>query len=82
MEQHEVDVVLMDLQMPEMDGIEATRQLRARWPNRPVHVLALTANTRPEDEAACQEVGRDGHVGKPISLDALRETLLAVAGRR
>ena len=82
MDKHDIDVVLMDLQMPEMDGLEATRQIRVRWPDRRVHILALTANTRPEDEAACEAAGMDGHIGKPISLDALRDTLLAVARNR
>ncbi|MGQ0573202.1 MAG: response regulator [Pseudonocardia sp.] len=69
-----VDVVLMDVQMPELDGLEATRRLRAEHgPGRP-HVVAVTANATAEDRAACLRAGMDHYVAKPI-----RPAVLAAA---
>lgn len=74
---HRPDVTLMDLQMPEMDGIEATRQIRL-GPNNPrVPILAFTANVYAEDEARCLEAGMDGFIGRPIESEALYTALLA-----
>ena len=71
------DVVLMDMQMPEMDGLEATRQLRLLpLPRQPV-VIAVTANAFPEDRAACLDAGMDHFISKPASLEQLRSALLA-----
>ncbi len=71
------DVVLMDMQMPEMDGLEATRQLRLLpLPRQPV-VIAVTANAFPEDRAACLDAGMDHFISKPASLGQLRSALLA-----
>ena len=68
------DAVLMDVRMPEMDGLEATRRLRASGgPNADVPVTALTANVAPEERRACFEAGMDSHIGKPID----RRKLLA-----
>ncbi len=71
------DVVLMDLQMPEMDGEEATRLIRAaeRGSDRHVRILAVTAQTRPQDLEQCLDAGMDGFLAKPFSLRALREAL-------
>ena len=70
------DVVLMDIQMPELDGLEATRRIRARWPDgaRP-RIVALTANAMAEDRAATVEAGMDGYLSKPIRPDELTEAL-------
>ena len=66
------DVVLMDMQMPEMDGLEATRQIRRRWPtgSRP-RIIAMTANVMKEDQEACSAAGMDDYLGKPIQVEAL-----------
>lgn len=72
-QQGEFDLVLMDLQMPVMDGLEATRRIRALPPPRGrVPVIAVTASAMPEQVEACRAAGMDGHLAKPID----RETLL------
>jgi signal transduction histidine kinase/CheY-like chemotaxis protein len=70
------DVVLMDCHMPEMDGFEATRRLRASpGKGAQVPIFALTASTLPEDVAACEAAGMDGCLAKPVSMERLVETL-------
>ena len=67
------DLVLMDVQMPEMDGREATRRMRAsdRAYLRDLPVLAMTADAFAEDVYACMEAGMDGHVSKPVDMNQL-----------
>ncbi len=69
------DVLFMDIQMPEMDGLEATRQIRSRWPERQIHIIAMTANVAPEDVRRCREAGMDDFLGKPILVAALSGVL-------
>ncbi len=69
------DIILMDVQMPVMDGLEATRAIRtSRGPNRQGHIIGLTAALGPQFEAQCIEAGMDGYLPKPIQ----RATLLAL----
>lgn len=76
------DLVLMDMQMPNMDGLEATRQLRASGgPNAATPVIALTANVLDSQKKACADAGMDDHVAKPIDPKILIERVLALAGR-
>ena len=70
---HKPDVVLMDLGMPEMDGLEATRQIRAMASHVPI--IALTAYAMPEDREAMLAAGMDDCVVKPITRDRLRDAL-------
>ena len=70
-----VDVVLMDCQMPVLDGLDATRELRAL--GSVVPVLALTASASAEDERACRAAGMDGYLTKPIDTAALASALEA-----
>ena len=71
------DLVLMDISMPVMDGLEATRLMKASGSSVPV--IALSANTGPEFEAACLRAGMKGCLTKPIDIDALREALASIA---
>lgn len=78
LERHSVDVVLMDCQMPVMDGYQATREIRKReqrlgLPRLPV--LALTADAFDEDTTRSREAGMDGHLAKPYTRDQLQELL-------
>ena len=74
----EYDVVLMDVQMPELDGLEATRRIRRDLPGgRHLRIIALTAAAFPEDRARCLEAGMDDYVSKPIDM----EQLVAIVGK-
>jgi signal transduction histidine kinase/CheY-like chemotaxis protein len=70
------DAILMDLQMPVMDGLEATRTIRARsGPNRATRIIGLTAAVGPEFERQCREAGMDDYLGKPVQRDTLLRKL-------
>jgi len=77
------DVVLMDVQMPEMDGLEASRQITSKWPpgERP-RIVAMTANAMAGDREMCLAAGMDDYITKPIRVDALVEALMQVPARR
>ncbi|HET7727710.1 MAG TPA: GAF domain-containing protein, partial [Candidatus Limnocylindrales bacterium] len=79
LERSEYDLVLMDVQMPDLDGLEATRQIRARWPGRQVRIVAMTANAMQGDREACLAAGMDDYVSKPIRPDEL-EAAIGKAG--
>ncbi|MDP3693126.1 ATP-binding protein [Bradyrhizobium sp.] len=79
------DLVLMDVQMPRLDGIETTRRIREReagQPGRQTPILALTANTLVEDRYACFEAGMDGFLIKPLDREKLADALAGLAASR
>jgi len=77
------DVVLMDVHMPEMDGLEAAAEIRRSEAGTARHlpIVALTAIAMSGDEARCLEAGMDGYLSKPIELARLAEALERAAGR-
>jgi GAF domain-containing protein/CheY-like chemotaxis protein len=77
------DVVLMDVQMPEMDGLEASRQINARWQakDRP-RIIAMTANAMQGDRDMCLAAGMDDYLTKPIRVDLLVEALNQASARK
>ena len=74
------DLILMDVQMPEMDGLEATRQIRSQEQatGRHTPVVAMTAHVMKGDRERCLAAGMDGYVSKPVRLDELRRAIVAV----
>ncbi len=81
------DIILMDVQMPEMDGLTATREIRAHWPaDEQPYIVAMTANAFESDRDECLEAGMDDYVSKPVQAAMLREALeravAALEGRR
>jgi len=76
------DVVLMDVQMPEMDGLAAARAICAKWgPKERPRIVAMTANAMQGDREACIAAGMDDYVTKPIRVEALVEALEQVRPR-
>jgi len=87
LERQDYPVILMDMQMPEMDGLEATRRLRERFRgSHAPYIIAMTANAMPGDRERCLVAGMDDYVPKPIEMDVLDRALAAardhVAARR
>jgi CheY-like chemotaxis protein len=76
------DLVLMDVQMPKLDGIEATRKIREREAGRRTTILALTANALIDDRHACFEAGMDGFLIKPLDQDKLADELARLMAAR
>jgi two-component system, sensor histidine kinase and response regulator len=75
------DAVLMDIQMPVMDGYTATRALRRALGSTPLPIIAMTANAMTSDQEACRDAGMNDHVGKPFDLSHLVATLIRHVGR-
>jgi len=69
------DLILMDIQMPKMDGLEATRILKADTTTRNITVLALTASAMKEDKEKILEIGCDGYITKPIDIKEFLKTV-------
>ncbi|HEY0661144.1 MAG TPA: PAS domain S-box protein [Lysobacter sp.] len=80
-EEGKYDAVLMDIQMPDMDGYTATRRIRSNLGFKKLPIIAMTANVLASDREACLVAGMNDHIGKPFDLDTLVERLLHWTGR-
>ena len=83
LESQDFDLVLMDVQMPEMDGYEATAAIREREreTGRHMPIVAMTAHAMKGDRERCLEAGMDGYVAKPIRAQQIFEAIDLVLGR-
>ena len=73
-------LILMDLSLPDIDGWEAARQLKARADTRHIPILALTAHAMPGDDERAREVGCDGYDTKPVDIEMLLKKVHALVG--
>jgi CheY-like chemotaxis protein len=78
LDEQSYNLVLMDIQMPEMDGIEATQRIRRQHQHQP-YIIALTANVMPEDRETYINAGMDDYLGKPMEINKLTEALKKAA---
>ncbi|MFM7407386.1 MAG: response regulator [Cuspidothrix sp.] len=83
LKQEMYDVVFMDIQMPELDGIETTKAIYQEWgeTNRP-YIIAMTANAMPSDREQCLSVGMDDYISKPIKIEAIVASIQLLRQRR
>ena len=75
LERQNYDIVLMDVRMPEMDGLEATRTICQRWPMDRPKIIAITAFALEGDRDRCLAAGMDDYITKPVKMDELAEML-------
>ncbi len=75
LERQHYDLVLMDIRMPEMDGLEATRIIRQRWPENGPKIIAVTAYALQGDKEKCIEAGMDDYISKPLKVSELADAL-------
>ena len=71
LEQRDFDLIFMDVKMPEMDGITATKEIRRRWPENGPKIVAITAYALEGDREICLESGMDDYIAKPVIKDEL-----------
>ena len=75
LERQHYDVVLMDIEMPVMDGLEATRIIRQKWPDNEPKIIAVTAYALAGDKERFIEAGMDNYISKPVQKDVLANVL-------
>ncbi|MCH1414460.1 MAG: response regulator, partial [Glaciecola sp.] len=74
---HQFDIIFMDMQMPVMDGVTATRYIRHTLELTDLTIIAMTANATLSDQKSCQDAGMNDHLAKPFDLDMLKEVIIA-----
>lgn len=82
LEDADYDLVLMDLQMPVLDGLQATRAIHERWPDRQISIVAMTANAIRGDRERCIAAGMEDYISKPIDVRELVRLLESVGEKR
>lgn len=75
LQQLSYDIILMDIQMPEIDGLETTHLIRQKWPNQPHYIIAMTANAMQDDKDMCLAAGMNDYISKPVSIKQLEAVL-------
>jgi len=75
LERRPYDLILMDVRMPEMDGITATKEIRKLWPENGPKIVAITAYALDGERQMCLEAGMDDHIGKPVQKKDLQNLL-------
>ncbi len=75
LERQAYDIILMDVQMPEMDGFEATKAIHERWQKEAPHIIALTAHALDGDREKCLAAGMDDYIAKPMKIEELIEAI-------
>ena len=78
LQNRDYDLILMDLQMPEMDGLTATKNIRTELKN-PIRIVAMTADAMPEDRQACLDAGMNDYISKPIDIQEIIRVLSSIA---
>ncbi|MBN9418848.1 hypothetical protein ABS71_20960 [bacterium SCN 62-11] len=76
------DLILMDVNMPEMDGLEATRRIHRQYGDRRPYIIAVTANVTQKERELCSEAGMDDFLGKPIQPELLQEAIVRCAEQK
>ncbi|OPY53665.1 MAG: hybrid sensory histidine kinase BarA [Methanosaeta sp. PtaU1.Bin060] len=82
LETRSYDVILMDIQMPEMDGLEATRAIRRRWHDRSIKIIAVTGCNQKGDREMCIQAGMDDYMSKPVKREDLESILSCCQSHR
>jgi CheY-like chemotaxis protein len=80
LERQDYDLILMDVQMPEMDGLETSKKIRKQWPNGP-KIIAMTAYALEGDREECLDAGMDDYISKPVKLEELQSKLNQIENR-
>jgi len=75
LERQHYDIILMDVRMPEMNGLEATEIIRQRWPDKKPLIIAVTAYGQDVDREKCLKAGMDDYISKPIKLEDFKNML-------
>ena len=83
LKENEVHLLIMDVMMPVMDGLEATKAIREleREDAKKIPIIAMTANAFEEDRKACLDAGMDEHIGKPIDIPLLKSAIIKMLAK-